>query len=354
MGAAITKVCASMAATLLANFSPKLHSEIITTVENSLSAPASLDAEVTFKAFSENYIDASKSSQGNVFVGGSVGMLMLAIVLTGNLRIFLAFIVFLGGIIAGSISMAIQMFAYMEKRAEAMIPKVDAQELVLTSDQETADKFLEKFLCVKKPLDRKRFAENADCVGIIMLMRSFIDTQLANYKASYFMGSGCNKPVRSSGKDLPHELQGKTVKDLAERLARKFGNVRREFGQSYFLLQRVFDTKLTSLEEKIRLRQTSGKTEALDREILERSLRLGDIKESVSLMTSDHSALVEEAQILLENMSDSNPVSGRAMAILSEMMEQKKLLQPTMSDWAVSFNILCFSPTSFLWGSFSV
>lgn len=328
---ASAEVFARVSATLLANFNPKLHNEIKTNLENTMTNTANADIDVnthlTCKLFSDGYIHANTS--GNIYLGGSVGMLLLAMILTGNIRFFLALLFLLLMVALGSIAFAVRVQDQLMEACQAPEKKCSA---LLVADPNMASALIEKFLKVKDP--HKKFANDADCVAVTQLMHGIVRFQLEYHKVSYFLPADKDsKPLQEiAGEAVPEEFKKLTLRQAGERINGKMCKIGQDFCKSYHGFRRLMTKSLTLLEHHIELHSQMDSKLPINEDKVKRILNVDELKGFTEVITADTSNLLEEASFFLDNVYRDNKLQGDAQALIDDVMKCERELDQLFKD----------------------
>ena len=125
----------------------------------------------------------------------------------------------------------------------------------------------------------------------------------------------CNMPSdkilqRVAGEELPANLQGKSIRELAQRLRDRLQDESKKWCKSYRCINKFLTTGVQRANDLVVMQQItqgwSGRS-AVDESKMKKALKLDDLEEAVKVLAEPRQDLIKEARTLLHNIHLSNP-----------------------------------------------
>eukprot|EP00439_Symbiodinium_sp_Y106_P046492 s5168_g5.t3 len=286
---ATAKATAFCSAQLFANVAPKLHNDMRASMDNAVHA--NLRVNPVAKAFCDSYLSASSDDHSltanvQVLSGGSVSAVVIAVVLTGQLWPLLLFMLLLVAGIGVGIVWALRA---LQVRTPPEIAKAVVQDLL--------------------KVDLEQYNKDSSVQGIIDYVVSYPRFVHEYRKLTYNMPS--DKILqRVAGEELPANLQGKSIRELAQRLRDRLQDESKKWCKSYRCINKFLTTGVQRANDLVVMQQItqgwSGRS-AVDESKMKKALKLDDLEEAVKVLAEPRQDLIKEARTLLHNIHLSNP-----------------------------------------------
>ena len=158
-------------------------------------------------------------------------------------------------------------------------------------------------------MDLEQYNKDSSVQGIIDYVVSYPRFVHEYRKLTYNMPS--DKILqRVAGEELPANLQGKSIRELAQRLRDRLQDESKKWCKSYRCINKFLTTGVQRANDLVVMQQItqgwSGRS-AVDESKMKKALKLDDLEEAVKVLAEPRQDLIKEARTLLHNIHLSNP-----------------------------------------------
>ena len=315
---ATAKVAAYCSAHLFANVAPKFHNDMRASMDNALRA--NVQVNPVAKAFCDCYLSTSSDDHSvttniQLLSGGSVSAVVVAVVLTEQWWPLFLFVLLLVGGIGGGMIWAFgckeQCDSEVLQAMAAMVPAADAMHeaaLQVRTQPKLAKAVMEKLLKVD-PGSIELYSKDSSVQGIIDYVVTYTKFVYEYGKMTYSMPSA-KILQKVAGQELPADLQGKSIREVAESLRDRLQDESKKWCKSYHCINKFLTTGVQRAEQLILMQQTgqdwSGRV-AVEEGKMKKALKVEDLEEAVKVLAASKQDLIREARVLVHNIHLSNP-----------------------------------------------